>query len=111
MFTNRQAGNNLQENELKAVQEFLCAYITPFKSDRMRHSVLESLVFSAEVLNIESDDRIFTTKTDENALLEIDERRVKSKKPSKKVADTKAAPVSENSKLLNGPPTSRNNDD
>ena len=62
---NRQAGKNLQENELKAVQEFLSAYVTPFYPSRLRQNVLESLVYNAEVLNIESDSRLFTHKTDD----------------------------------------------
>ena len=76
LFTNRQAGNNLQENELKAVQEFLSTYVRPFFHDRVREGVLQALVFNAEVLNIESDDRIFTHKTDENALFENVEQPV-----------------------------------
>lgn len=65
LFMNRQAGKNLQENELKAVQEFLSAYVTPFYPSRLRQNVLESLVYNAEVLNIESDSRLFTHKTDD----------------------------------------------
>ena len=40
LFTNRQASNNLEENELKAVEEFLSAYVKPFFPDRIRQSVL-----------------------------------------------------------------------
>ena len=35
----------------------------------MKKAVLEALVLNAEVLNIESDERSFTHKTDEHALL------------------------------------------
>ena len=69
LFMNRQAGKNLQENEIKAVQEFLSAYVPPFYDNRLRESVLEALVYNAEVLNIESDSRPFTHKTDGTPIL------------------------------------------
>ena len=85
---NRQAGTQLQENELKAVQEFLSSYVAPFFPDRMRKVVLEALVYNAEVLNIESDSRPFTHKTDEFALLEQEDqsRTKKTIKHAKKNA-------------------------
>ena len=76
LFMNRQAGKNLEENEIKAVYKFLRSYVAPFYESRLRKSVLEQLVYNAEVLNIESDDRIFTHKTDENALFENVEQPV-----------------------------------
>lgn len=91
MFTNRQAGKNLQENELKAVEEFLSAYVTPFFPDRIRQGVLEALVFNAEVLNIESDSRAFTHKTDEVALFDNVVKRDNTKKDIKANANAKAA--------------------
>ena len=59
----------MQENELKAVQEFLSNYVSPFFPNRIVPSVLEGLVYNAEVLNIESDSRPFTHLTDAAALL------------------------------------------
>ena len=67
---NRQASCNLMENELKAVQEFLSNYVSAFFPNRIVPSVLEGLVYNAEVLNIESDSRPFTHLTDAAALLE-----------------------------------------
>ena len=64
----RMAGKNLEENELKAVQHFLSSYLDPFKEDKLRESVLEALVCNSEILNIESDSRPFTHKTDVDAL-------------------------------------------
>ena len=52
------------------MEEFLSSYVRPFFPDRMRQGVLQALVFNAEVLNIESDERVFSHKTDEIALLE-----------------------------------------
>lgn len=43
------------ENELKAIQEFLSNYVTPFFGNRLRPNVLKQLVASADVLNIEAD--------------------------------------------------------
>ena len=43
------------ENELKAIQEFLSNYVTPFFGNRLRPNVLKELVASADVLNIEAD--------------------------------------------------------
>ena len=45
----------------------------------MRDSVLEALVFNAEVLNIESDSRPFTHKTDEFALIDVKEDQKKDR--------------------------------
>ena len=62
LFMKRQAGNILQENELKAVQEFLSSYVAPFYENRLRASVLQKLVQEAEVLNIEPDAKPFRPK-------------------------------------------------
>lgn len=43
------------ENEIKAVQEFLSNYVTPFFGNRLRPNVLFELVCSADILNIEAD--------------------------------------------------------
>ena len=43
------------ENEIKAVQEFLSNYVTPFFGNRLRPNVLKQLVYDADVLNIDAD--------------------------------------------------------
>ena len=68
----RNAAINLEENELKAVQQFLASYLDPFKADKLRESVLEALVCNSEILNIESDSQPFTHKTDVDALFQKD---------------------------------------
>ena len=78
LFTQRQAGKVLLENELKAVKDFLSNHVTPFLPNRMKPSVLEDLVYNAEVLEIESDKRSFTHKTDENAIIKAESQRTKS---------------------------------
>ena len=81
---NRQAGKNLEENEIKAVNEFLRSYVPPFYESRLRKSVLEQLVYKAEVLNIEADSaRPFTHNTDLFAIVEQNGREKKSKKNEK----------------------------
>lgn len=77
LFMNRQAVNNLMPNELKAVQQFLSSYVTPFYPDRLREIQIEKLVENSEVLNIESDMHAFTHKTDEFALFKPNVKRAK----------------------------------
>ena len=72
LFMTRKASKNLEENELKAVQHFLSSYVDPFKPEMMKESSLELLVKSSEILNIESDSRPFTHKTDVDALFQKD---------------------------------------
>ena len=43
------------ENEIKAVQEFLSNYVTPFFGNRLRPNVLKQLVCDADVLSIDAD--------------------------------------------------------
>ena len=86
LFMNRQAGKNLEENEIKAVYKFLRSYVAPFYESRLRKSVLEQLVYNAEVLNIESDSRPFTHNTDQFGIVEQLDRTKKSKKNEKENA-------------------------
>jgi len=72
LFMQRQAGKVLAENEIKAVTEFLANYVTPFFPNRIKTSVLQELVINAEVIEIESDSRPFTHKTDEQALIKAE---------------------------------------
>ena len=72
LFMTRKASKNLEENELKAVQHFLSSYVDPFKPELLKEAILESLVKSSEILNIESDSRPFTHKTDVDALFQKD---------------------------------------
>ena len=65
----RRAGKNLEDNEIRAVQHFLSSYVEPFKPEIMKDATLETLVKSSEILNIESDSRPFTHKTDVDALI------------------------------------------
>ena len=58
------------ENEIKAVQEFLSNYVTPFFGNRLRPNVLKQLVHDADVLNIDADPEPYVpVKVDENDLL------------------------------------------
>ena len=59
----------MQSYEIKAVIEFLSNYVTPFYSNRLKREVLESLVNIAEVIEIESDDVLFSHKTDEQSII------------------------------------------
>ena len=77
LFMNRQAGKTLEENEIKAVNEFLRSYVSPFFENRLRKSVLEQLVYHAEVLNIESDSRPFTHNTDLHSIVDQSGRQKK----------------------------------
>ena len=58
------------DNEIKAVQEFLSNYVTPFFGNRLRPNVLEQLVLDAEVLNIDADPHPY-------APVEVDESKIK----------------------------------
>lgn len=79
LFMTRQAGHILTEHEIHAVTEFLANYVTPFFANRIKQQVLEKLVVDAEVLDIESDNRPFTHKTDDFALVEAENRKTKRK--------------------------------
>lgn len=67
----------MQENELKAIIQFLSIYVTPFKADRLRTNVLETLVNNSEVLIIESDSQSFTHNTNDFALLKVERAKIK----------------------------------
>lgn len=74
--------------ELKAVQSFLQTYINPFKLDRMKDNVLETLIKSgSEVLNIESDSKSFTHLTNQHAIIDYKPKPQQSKQPKSKVSD------------------------
>jgi len=51
--------------------------VTPFKADRLRSSILETLVNNSEVLIIESDSRSFTHNTNQFALLKVERSKIK----------------------------------
>ena len=72
LFMQREAGKVLYENEILAVKEFLSQYVTPFAANRMKTKVLLDLIQVAEVLDIESDKREFTHKTDQNAIIDTE---------------------------------------
>jgi len=96
---NRQAVNNLMPNELKAVQQFLSTYVTPFFPDRLREIQIEKLVENSEVLNIESDMHAFTHKTDEFALFKPNVKRAKGNSLKITPATVKRNPLEHNTEI------------
>ena len=62
------------ENEIKAVQEFLTNYVTPFFGNRLRPNVLKQLVCDADVLSIDADpDPYAPVKVDPNQVADVKE--------------------------------------
>ena len=64
LFMERKAGKVLQKNEMKAVVEFLRCHVAPFNPNKLKTRVLEELVATSDIIEVESDSRPFSHKED-----------------------------------------------
>ena len=55
LFCKQEIGKSLQQNEYRAIVDFLEKYVGAFKPSRMTRRILEELVYRSLVLEIDSD--------------------------------------------------------
>ena len=65
LYTDTQAEKSLSEDEMRACLEFLARFVKPFMQNRIKKDLLHVLIRQSIVLDIKSDESVFSHNIDQ----------------------------------------------